>query len=108
MNWYQPDNWVIVKITGDDPHYRVLAGWSGGYTTGDSWRMNSGITDVEEDDYWFRFRGVTGSWYRCPKEGYGLSMSIAYVWTSLQKKHGDKVELMPESTDWHSVDWILK
>ena len=31
MNEYNPDNWVIIKIKGDDPHYRVLAGWSGGY-----------------------------------------------------------------------------
>ena len=30
---YTPDNWVVIKIKGDDPHYRVLAGWSGGYTT---------------------------------------------------------------------------
>ena len=22
---YNPDNWVVIKIGGDDPHYRVLA-----------------------------------------------------------------------------------
>ena len=22
---YTPDNWVIIKLKGDDPHYRVLA-----------------------------------------------------------------------------------
>lgn len=47
---YTPDNWVVIKCKGDDPHYRILAGWSGGYTTGTSWRMNSGITRVEETD----------------------------------------------------------
>ena len=31
---YNPDNWAIIKIKSDDPHYRVLVGWSGGYTTG--------------------------------------------------------------------------
>jgi len=45
---YNPDNWVVIKMNGDDPHYRVLAGWSGGYLDGDSWRMNSGITRVED------------------------------------------------------------
>ena len=31
-NYYSPDNWVIIKMDdGNDPHYRVLAGWSGGY-----------------------------------------------------------------------------
>jgi hypothetical protein len=28
---YIPDNWVILKIKGSDPHYKVLAGWSGSY-----------------------------------------------------------------------------
>jgi hypothetical protein len=23
------DNWVVIKMKGDEPHYRVLAGWSG-------------------------------------------------------------------------------
>lgn len=51
---YTPDNWVVIKFGGSDPHYRVLAGWSGGYTTGDSWRMNSGIVQHEFDgDYWY-------------------------------------------------------
>lgn len=27
MSNYWPDNWVIIKLKGDDPHYRVLAGW---------------------------------------------------------------------------------
>ena len=47
---YTPDNWVVIKMDGDEPHYRVLAGWSGGYTTGDHWRVNSGITKVQELD----------------------------------------------------------
>ena len=53
MTIYNCDNWVIIKFNGDDPHYRVLAGTSGGYTTGDSWRMNSGIVEVNEsNDYY--------------------------------------------------------
>ena len=48
MNEYRPDNWVVIKLKGDDPHYRVLAGCSGGYLDGDSWRMNSGIVLAEE------------------------------------------------------------
>ena len=31
MSYYKPDNWVIIQIKGDKPHYKVLAGWSGGY-----------------------------------------------------------------------------
>ena len=108
MSYNFPDNWVVIKIKGDDPHYRVLAGWSGGYTTGDSWRMNSGITRVEDDGDTFVFYGASGSSYYCAKEQYGLRMNNAYVWESLKNKHGDKVELMDEHTDWLSVDWMIK
>ena len=105
---YKPDNWVIIKLKGDDPHYRVLAGWSGGYLDGDSWRMNSGITRVDEVDNCFYFYGSSGSCYQCHKESYTLRMNNAHIWAQIQELHGDVVELMPEDTDWHSVDWIIK
>lgn len=106
---YFPDNWVIIKIKGDDPHYRVLGGWSGGYTTGDSWRLNSGITRVEEDNDCFYFYGSSGSVYKCGKQVYGLRMNNNHVWRAMQAQHGDdKVELMRENTDWIGMDWILK
>lgn len=108
MSEYSPDNWVIIKIKGDNPHYRVLAGWSGGYTTGDSWRMNSGIRKVEEDDSYYYFSGSSGSTYRCSKGSYTLRMNNAYIWDRLQELHGDKVELMPEDTDWMNMDCIIK
>jgi hypothetical protein len=108
MNEYLPDNWVIIKIKGDDPHYKTLSGWSGGYTQGSSWRMNSGITNVEEDSDAFRFKSATGSWTVCRKGAYGLRMNNAHVWAKLQEIHGDKVELMPEDTDWNKMDWIIK
>ncbi len=49
---YTPDSWVVLKVKagkGTFPFYKVLAGWSGGYLSGDSWRINSGITRVEDD-----------------------------------------------------------
>ena len=107
-NTYKPDNWVVVKIKGDDPHYRVLAGWSGGYLSGDSWRMNSGVTECKQDGERLEFYGSTGSCYSCHKETYGLRMNNAGIWKQLQDLHGDKVELMSEDTDWTQVDWILK
>ena len=56
MSEYNCDNWVVIKMKGDDPHYRLLVGTSGGYLDGSSWRMNSGITEVNEtdDDYYFK------------------------------------------------------
>lgn len=106
MSNYCPDNWVIIKLKYDnDSHYRILAGWSGGYASGDAWRMNSGITKVEEDDRAYHFFGSSGSMYICGKRSYGIRMNNAHIWTQLQEIYKDKVEMMPEDTDWMSIDW---
>jgi hypothetical protein len=107
MKNYTPDNWVVIKMKSDAPHYRVLAGWSGGYLDGDAWRMNSGITRVENDGDRYKFYGSSGSCYSCYKESYCIRMNNAHIWAQLQELHGDKVELIPEDTDWMKVDWIL-
>jgi len=107
MSEYTPDNWVVIKIKVGNPHYRVLAGWSGGYTTGDSWKLNSGIIKVKEDDRSYHFYGLSGSVYCCGKESYTLRMNTAPTWAKLQEIHGGKVEIMPEDTDWTKVDWII-
>jgi hypothetical protein len=104
---YTPDNWVIIHFKGDDPHYRVLAGWHGAYVSSDSWRMNSGVTKVEENDGYYNFSGSSGSTYHCGKKSYGLKMNNDYIWEKLKVLHGDKVELMPEDTDWTNMDWII-
>lgn len=108
MNNYTPDNWVIIKIKGDDPHYKVLGGWSGGYTAGSSWRMNSGIVECRENKDCYYFVGSSGSIYCCGKDSYTLRMNNAHIWAKLQELHGDKVELMPEDTNWMSMDWVIK
>lgn len=105
-----PDNWVVIFMDGPEPHYRILAGWSGGYTTGDSWQMNSGIVKVEEDEEnenYYLFHGNSGSIYRCHKEAYCLRMNNAHIWKKLQKLHGDKVQMMDEKTNWLKQDWII-
>lgn len=108
-NTYTPDYWVVLKLSGDDPHYRVLANWSGGYTTGDYWRMNSGITKFETDEEFpiFLFYGSSGSVYRCHEDMYGLSSMTYSIFTQLKDKYGDKVELVEEGTDWSKVDWLI-
>lgn len=93
---YFPDNWVIIKVNGDKPFYKILAGWSGGYTSGTSWRMNSGIERAElKGDQWL-FYGSSGSCYVCHKDSYCLRMNTAYVWEALKEKYGSKVEYIEE------------
>jgi hypothetical protein len=107
MSYYQPDNWCILHMKGNDPHYKVLAGWSGSYLTGDSWRMNSGIVKcIEEDDHWL-FIGSSGSTYACHKDAYGLRVNNAHVYNRLKEKFGDKIELLEDRFNWNEMDWIL-
>jgi hypothetical protein len=35
-------------------------------------------------------------------------MNNFHVWDHLKYQHGDKVEMMPEETDWLTMDWIIK
>ncbi len=108
MTEYLPDNWVVLKITyKTQTAYKVLAGWSGGYVSGDSWRMNSGITRVEDHETYYSFYGYSGSVYKVWKDRYGLRMNNAGVYNQLKEKHGDAVEMMPEDTDWANFDYGL-
>tara|TARA_R110000796_G_scaffold78510_3_gene175046 strand:- start:4285 stop:4617 length:333 start_codon:yes stop_codon:yes gene_type:complete len=106
MTIYTPNNWVILHIKAPVEHYKVLAGWSGGYLDGDSWRMNSGIVSVEKTEEGYDFIGCTGSVYK-GRDNYGLRMNNGYVYNNIKKKHGDLVTLMPEDTDWEKIDWKL-
>ena len=108
MSEYCPDNWVVIFLDGDGPHYRILAGWSGGYLSGDSWRMNSGIVRVEETETSYDFYGSSGSCYSCGKNSYGLRMNNAYIWSQLEEKYGDKVQMLDEDTNWLEIDWNAK
>ena len=75
---YTPDNWVIVRIYGLSwPDCKVLAGWSGGYLDGDSWRLSSGITDIADyGDYWL-VTNVSGSTYKLKKDSDFVRMNIS-------------------------------
>lgn len=104
---YRPDNWVVIKIKEPDDKifYKVLAGWSGSYIFGSSWRMNSGIEKAIDNGETIIFKGFSGSEYICHKQSYGLRTNNAYIWEQLIQKFEDSVELMPEETDWLSLNY---
>jgi len=60
-----PDGWAVLKIStiGNNPFYKVFGSWNN-----ESWRLNSGITHIEETENEFRFHGESGSIYVCNKE----------------------------------------
>tara|TARA_B110000902_G_C14102364_1_gene511165 strand:- start:188 stop:520 length:333 start_codon:yes stop_codon:yes gene_type:complete len=102
---YTPDNWVVVKITKKgETFYKVLAGWSGGYLHGDSWRINSGVTEVKIEDGYYLFFGYSGSVYKCHKDSYTIKMSISGLLANLERQAEDNddmtVDLLPKDTDW--------
>ena len=107
MTEYFPHCWVVIRmIYKDDVIYKVLGGWNGSYTTGDSWRLNSGIERAEYDitqDVW-RLYGSSGSVYVCQPDQYGLRTSTYPVWNQMLTNHPDNVQLL-ENQDWTKVDW---
>ena len=105
-----PERWVILKINGPETYFRVFAGWSGSYTTGDSWRMNSGIVGIEEDEDYYYFEGYSGSWYKCNKNGYGYKDGMcgfrSYVQSTLDliiEKSPVPIEILDEDTDFTDI-----
>lgn len=87
-----PDNWVKLKITlksGEVVH-KLLCGWSGGYTTGDSWRLSSEPQRVLDHGDKYEFITLSGNHYVCHKESQTIRMNCAHILKQL-KQH-PKVE----------------
>jgi hypothetical protein len=103
-----PFKWVIVKIeNNDETHYKVFASWLGGYLNGDSWKINSGIKSIEEDEDNYYFIGFSDSVYKCDKKAYGFATSFSYsILDDFIERSEGKMTLM-ENQDWSKLE-ILK
>jgi len=107
---YTPDKWVVVKITGieDTPVYKVFACWYGGYAGSDSWKLNSGITEVTLEGNVYCFEGSSGSTYECHKDIYGTNMYGMGVLSNMiekAKEVGVDIEILPEETNWLEINY---
>ena len=68
MSEYTPDCWVVIEIAADDTKVqRILSSWYGGWAGSDSWRLSSGITEVEELEDSYIIKNESGSVYTCYK-----------------------------------------
>jgi len=110
MSMYNPDKWLVVKITGNDlpPVHKVFACWSGGYLDGDSWKLNSGITKVTDKDDFFFFDGYSGSTYACRKgmygaNGYGYGVLADMIDRAAER--GITIDILPEETNWMEINY---
>ena len=95
MREYTPDTWVVLEFDAPQlevPLRKVFAGWYGGYTGSDSWKLNSGITTIRRDGDWLEFDGYSGSTYCCHRHNYGFSglmHSIYERWLTQADERGD-------------------
>ena len=112
MSDYRPDRWCVVKITPKDknPIYKVFAIWNGNYLSdsGESWKLNSGITKVIKEGSEFLFHGYSGSIYRCNEIYYGISMYGASVLDDIINRAeavGGTIDILPEETNWLEIDY---
>lgn len=108
MNTYNPDSWVLLKITGATPHYRVFGSWRGGFATGDSWRMNSGVVSVTQQGDFYHFQGHSGSVYVCHRNTYGHlgAYNDAVVTTYIKGSQGT-LEVLDKMPDVMNIQWNI-
>lgn len=86
MREYSPDAWVIIKVCSEEGmYYKVLAGWYGGYLSGDSWKINSGITKVNKVGSAYEFFGHSGSIYFCHESTERLTGLTSSILSSYQR-----------------------
>lgn len=98
MSDYYPDKFLLVEIEyPDETIMRVFGTWSGGYLSGDTWRMNSGVNTVKTEGDMILFEGyTTGSIYHCHPESYGCTAYGSGVLNSMVEKAEVPVRILSE------------
>lgn len=95
---YQPDSWQLIHVIPKDTsaaYYRILAGWSGSFMYGSSWKLSSGCEQViDEGDSW-RVPQSSGSVYILRKNSEGDKLSTFGVLEDLMRDNPDvKLEIV--------------
>ena len=88
MSTYTPDSWVIVKIQYEkyETPYKVLAGWSGSYLYGASWKLSSGIVTFEDKGEHYESLQDSGSTYILYKSLERMSAIMASNFASFEEQ----------------------
>jgi len=105
-----PDGWVVVKLKTDgNDYYKLFVSWNGGYSDGDMWRMNSGITKVEFEGDFYYIYGQSGSRYKCHKDTYGRlnSYTNSVLLNLIENSYKVNItsEILPKDSDWVNVTY---
>jgi len=105
---HQPDYWQVIKIQTPDegPIFKVFATWVGGYTQGDAWKLNSGITEVRfNEPPYIEFVGYSGSSYIVTNDEacYRTTAWTGSVLANIINKSECEVEILPFNTKWSKI-----
>ena len=106
MNTYSPDRWLVIKFDDNgDTHYRVFGTWAGGYLDAESWRLNSGIAEIQVDGNYLNFIGESGSVYRCFRGSYGIAGAsnqgvLDYIIKSAEVYKNRDCHVLSDETNW--------
>lgn len=79
MSNYYPDSYQFISISSDkdsDKIIKLFAVWHAGYLTATSWRINSGVTKIEQDAVFanlYTVSGYSGSQYVVNKDSVKMS-----------------------------------
>jgi hypothetical protein len=109
-NEYKPDCWVMVCFTNNgEKIYKILAGWSGSYLYGQSWKLNSGCVSAKQDGDYFLFEGYSGSVYSCHKDTYRCNSIMSSVLSRFEEEVQNQTEVdfkvLSEKTDFLSLQY---
>lgn len=95
---YTPNNWQLVRVTPKDTsaiYYRILAGWSGSFMYGSSWKLSSGCERVIEDGGIWEVPQNSGSVYILRKNSEHTSLAVTGVLQSIiQSNPETKIEIV--------------
>jgi hypothetical protein len=99
----EADKFVIVKIEeGNNIFYKAILGWYGGYLGSDSYKVNSGISKLEEIDDYYLIHGYSGSMYKVYKKSMGFTSLTSQIYDSLKEVaeiNNFKIELVENIQD---------
>jgi len=75
---YSPTGYHFLKIPSTkEPSgfiYKIMGSWDGSYLSGESWRVSSGISKIEDKGSHLYVQGFSGSIYVVRKQGRGLNV----------------------------------
>lgn len=103
MSEYTPDCWKVIEIEtpSGEKLLKVFGTWRGGYTNGDSWRLNSGVSGVEVEGDLIHFYGYSGSTYTVHKDAEGTSGYTGGVLATMITQAEGKAKILDDYVKNH-------